>query len=347
MNRSGGITFSAILFFIGGGLQLLSGFFFVVVFLVGVSQNSPDFGDMAHFMRAFIIAIMVFMIALGGLAIATGLGLLRLRNWARICTIVFAALLLFVCLPGLAMIPILPLNSDPQMPTQIILAMRVSLGVFYGLLCALGGWWLYYMNSRPVKEQFGSAQVQSAPSAAPAYSASPVLPVLPPPPAGPRRPVSITIIAILFLFGAVTAPLSLLMMRALQIPPYPTPFMGFAFQGRATIGFVAAVCILTALAGIGLLKLKLWGRTLAIGWSSLTILNSVVNFLHPEPIIRMQKIIHDAVMPNMLASSGLDFSRFTEYGAGVGVVLAAVQLWFVLKEKPAFVAANQSPSVDS
>ena len=348
MNRSGGVTFSAILLFICGGFQLLSGLLFAVVFFMGARTSFSDYGDMAHFIGAILLVGMVFTIAVGVLAIATGIGLLRLRNWARISTVVFAALLVFVCLPGLAMIPVLPLNSDPQMPTQMISAMRIGLGVFYGLFCALGGWWLYYMNSRAIKSQFGSAQIPSAPPAASAYSASPHFPVLPPSPAGSRRPVSITIIAVLLLIGAASAPISLLVMRAIPLPPYPTPFMGFGLQGWSVICFVVGVCVLTALAGIGLLKLKPWGRTLAIFFFSFTILNSVVNFLRPEPMIRMQRIIQDAFFPkNLVGSPGLEVLRFTQYSAGLGLALAVLQLWFVLKEKPAFVAANQSPSVSS
>jgi uncharacterized membrane protein (DUF2068 family) len=351
MNRSGGVTFSAVLFFIAGGFQLLTGLFFGVVFLIGASTSFSDYGDMAHFIRAFIIAIAVFMIALGCLAIATGMGLLRLRNWARISTIVFAALILFVSLPGLAMIPILPLNNDPQMPTRVILGMRIGLGVFYGLQCALGGWWLYYMNSRGVKAQFGSAQVLSAPPVSQTYSTLADFPDLPPSPAAPRRPVSITIIAVLLLIGAVAAPLGLLMMRALQLPPYPTPFMGFGLQGWGVACFAVSFCILSSLAGIGLLKLRLWGRTLAILCFSFSILNSVVNFLHPGPMIRMQKIIQDAMMPNLSASPAFDISRFTQYqtgfGFGLGMILAVVEIWFVWKEKPAFVAANRSASANS
>src|SRR5580693_7306876 len=162
MNRSGGVTFSAVLLFIGGGFQLLSGLLFAALFLMGAQTSFSDYGDAAHFIGGFLVAVMVFMIALGALAISTGIGLLRLRNWARITTIVFAGLLLFVSLPGLAMIPLLPLNSDPQMPSQVIFSMRVGLGVFYGLGCALGGWWLYHMNSRGVKAQFGSAQLPIA-----------------------------------------------------------------------------------------------------------------------------------------------------------------------------------------
>jgi hypothetical protein len=351
MKRSGGVTFSAVLFFLGGGFQLLSGLLFTAVFLVGTRTSFSDYGDTAHFAGAILIGAMVFMIALGGFAIATGIGLLRIRNWARISTIVFAALLLLVSLPGLAMIPVLPLNNNPEMPTQIILAMRIGLGVFYGLFGALGGWWLYYMNSRAVKAQFGSAQVPSATSAARPYPTLADFPDLPPSPAARRRPVSITIIAVLLLIGAAAVPLSLLMMRALQLPPYPTPFMGFGLQGSGVTCFAVTFCILSTLAGIGLLKLKLWGRTLAIFCFSFTILNSVVNFLHPEPMIRMQKIIQDAVMPNLSASPGFDLSRFTQYqtgfGFGLGMVLALVELWFVWKEKPAFVAATRSASANS
>jgi len=124
--------------------------------------------------------------------------------------------------------------------------------------------------------------------------------------------------------------------------------MGFGLQGWSVICFVVGVCVLTALAGIGLLKLKPWGRTLAIFFFSFTILNSVVNFLRPEPMIRMQRIIQDAFFPkNLVGSPGLEVLRFTQYSAGLGLALAVLQLWFVLKEKPAFVAANQSPSVSS
>ena len=109
----------------------------------------------------------VFMLGLAAWGIATGINLLQLREWARISMIVFSGLLLVMAVPGLIMMLVMPLPTPPvsalppgdAMPSleHLMTAVRIGMAVFYALLALLGGWWLYFFNSRPIRELFRGA----------------------------------------------------------------------------------------------------------------------------------------------------------------------------------------------
>ncbi|MFZ0820790.1 MAG: hypothetical protein WAM91_12025 [Candidatus Acidiferrales bacterium] len=350
MKRLPGVTFSAVLLIVGGSISLLLVLIAIVAVIVAqlsMSADTPKF--------VLLISIVIDLIALGcaGFAISAGVGLLRLRPWARIFAIVFAALLLFGSVPGLVIVPFMSSfmpqsQSDPELKV-----FQIAFTVFYGLLTILAGWWLYYFNTRKVKDLFRPRNFPIAPPIVQPLVVPPLV-VEPLPTARPakiKRPVSITVIAAIMLLSVGFAPFALLMLKFISIP---FPIFGFWFEGWSVVVITLLYGGAELIAGIGLLKLKLWARTLSICFFLFGIVNGVVSFGIPSSRAHYEKSISDMMskfyspitLPGDSKAAFSSISHMTSWSIWVGIVfglvLAGVQLWFLVKEKPAFIAANQS-----
>src|SRR5277367_3079745 len=172
--------------FIGSGITLLSAALMAFSLTVAIPNgNLPrGFGYFATFM-----AVAAVLFAVWG--IASGVGLLNLREWSRISIMVFAGLLLAISVPGLLMIlfvklPIPANSGDPETTQRIMWIARIFSSAIYGLLTILAVAWLYYFNLRNVKNQFGNrGNAESAFDLQPAPQMGPY---------SGGRPLSITII---------------------------------------------------------------------------------------------------------------------------------------------------------
>lgn len=139
----------------------------------------------------------IVLFALGVWGFISAIGLLKLKNWARISFLVFAGLLSAVSVMGMigTLLAILvtpqttPPGPEPLPPGFFV----VFFGIFFVFLLGLVGlslWWLIFFTRRRVKEQFLS-EGEIAKSL--------------------RGPMSVTIIAWLLVLGGCFAGLSLLM----------------------------------------------------------------------------------------------------------------------------------------
>jgi hypothetical protein len=113
-----------------------------------LAQQSP----MPTFVQTTAIAGMAFLLAQAALGIFTGVGLLRLRNWARISALVwagitvpFALLIVFIML----LVP-LPVPPRPEAPAHLMLFLRFFLVLFYGIPLGVGIWWLILFTRKGV-----------------------------------------------------------------------------------------------------------------------------------------------------------------------------------------------------
>lgn len=139
MERPTGVTVLAILNFLGAACMVMVGLLFMLgLGLAGLGAGQQSAGGMAFLMGLGAVAGVIFLI----IAIVVGIGLWRLRNWARILTIILAAISLVPLLPGL-MFSMLSLE---------IFSMMVQL-VFAGFY----GWIIWYMVRPHVKRAFGAA----------------------------------------------------------------------------------------------------------------------------------------------------------------------------------------------
>jgi hypothetical protein len=224
----------------------------------------------------------------------------------------------------------------PDSPGNMVLVVKVGMSVFYGIVAATGGAWLYFFNRRNVKAQFGSP-------------ADVVVSTTLPPTQPSKRPLSISIIGWILLVTSFLA-LPTLLLR------FPMFFMGFLVTGwRATL-FMFTWCIVQGAAGMGLLRLRSWGRTLSICLFSFGLLNVAAIALLPGTAARFEQVNAD-VQGKMQARMGVPgadmptpFSpemvhSFTWIGAIVGGAFTALQLWFVVTRKRAFLAATEVPAL--
>jgi len=313
MKRSAGVTASAVIVFIGSTLVLLLG----ALSLLGVALASPSEGQ-PHFFRYIMWFFLALMFGGAGWGIATGVGLLLLEDWGRISILIFSGLLLFFGIPGLLMDPFMPIQQSPGLPGNFVLFMRISLAVFYGILAALGVWWMIFFTRKSVRAQFQGT---------PEYALQP--------PASPARPISITIIGWYLLISAFISVFFLF----IHIPIF---LLGFMINGWASSLFMLGCGIVQLVMGAGLLKLKPWCRILAIGYFSFFTFNEVLMVVIPGSEARYEQAMKSVQESWGLPQTPMQFPVW--FGLVVCVPLFGVLLWFLITCRRAFLPQNQVPA---
>jgi len=336
MPRSVGITVSAIVVILGGTLTLLGGLIVLLGSILVPTPGAAHNGPLAFIL--IIEAVMIF--GFGAWGLAAGIGLLNLRQWARISVLVYAGILGLFSLPTVALMLFIPFpgTNDPNLPSNFISILRVGMALFYAMLAALAIFWLYFFNKQSVKAQFSSSQSVvglDGPRAA-------LEPLATPHSAKQRlRPLSITIIGWFLLVGSTLAPLGLPFNKALfsgvQFPLY---FLGFFFLGRSADSILVVWMTLQAVAAVGLLKLKKWGLIATIGSQCLTLLNAVLLLVIPANRARFQQIMVTMVnsmnerMPYPAHQVPFVFPMWL--GFAISIPMIFVVLWFLVTRRTAF-----------
>lgn len=317
MNRSVGVTISAVIIFLGCAAALLG-----VASIFSVLWFAPIPESQAHFLKygAYVGGIFLFGLACWG--ITSGVGLLRLREWARISVLVLSGLLLSISLPGLLVLLVLsfpiPRNiQDPELARQTLLAMRVSLIGYYGVIFALAVFWLVFFNTRSVREQF-----RGVASAGPHARQ------------GRPRPISITVMGWYFLITGCSFPFYFLL-------HFPVPIFGFLLKGPTGSLIILTLTFLKIVMGVGLLKLQPWARIAAICYSLYLPLNSLAAFLIPGSHARFEQV--QAEFQKMFGVTAQAYTaspntaRLSMWlSLGFTLPMAGVLLWFLFKTKRSF-----------
>lgn len=325
MNRSPGVTASAMAVIFGSVLALLAG----TMVLFASSSGIPVPENQLHFIKYLMAFTALLLFAAGAWGVATGMGLLRLREWSRISMLVFGALLLLLCIPGFLIFLVVPFpppgtTPRPELTKNVLMATKVFLTIFYGILAVLGGWWFYFFNKPSTKNQFLRFTIPTA-------GGTPGLSII----TAGARPLSITFIAWYLLITAFVGVLGLSMNP-------PVFFLGFFFKGTTASLIMSALAFLQSLIGFGLLKLRPWGRTLAIYYFQFLIFNSLTMVLIPGTQARFDQAMGDMLRDMPGAPNAPTNPQFT--GAHVpiwlGVVFAvpllSLLLWLIVRRKEAF-----------
>ncbi|MGA2846925.1 MAG: hypothetical protein ABSF68_16050 [Candidatus Acidiferrales bacterium] len=323
MNRSVGVTVTAVIVLFGSGLTLLAG----VMMLFASSSDLPIPENQVHFLKYFMVFLAVVLFAAAAWGIASGTGLMRLREWSRISMLVFSALLLFVCIPGLLMFLFMPFPPpgtapSPELTKEMLGATRIFMVVLYGILAALGGWWIYFFNKRSTKDQFLKVRI-------PGLEGMPGGEVISP----YARPLSITLIAWWLLISGFIGVLGL------SVNP-PVFFLGYFFKGTYASMLMLALALVQSLIGFGLLKLRPWGRTLAIYYFQFLIFNSLTMVLIPGTQARFEQAMSE-MLSDMQGTLGTPPSPMHVpiwFGVIFAVPLLSLLLWIVVSRKDVFQA---------
>jgi hypothetical protein len=317
VKRSVGITISAVITFLGSGATLLWGAsMFLIVSLARVQPSQP------RFLRYGTYFLGMLLLGFAAWGIASGVGLLRLREWARISLLVFSGFLLFCSLPGLIVflvmpIPMPPNAGNPELFRQTMIGMRIFVAVFNGILIALSTFWLWFLNTRATREQFKNVTEANSSEAH-----------------ARRRPLSISIIGWYLLISAFTFP-------AMLFLHFPVFFLGVFLRGRGALVIWLVMCVLQVIMGIGLLKLKASARIASIYYFAFFVFNSFAVILIPGSQARFEEaqaeIVRKFAIPPTPFGTAPDQVHFPMWFGVISTLpLLGVLLWFLIKNKPAF-----------
>jgi hypothetical protein len=240
----------------------------------------------------------------------TSVGLLRLRPWARTGILVFAGFLAAGSIFILLMTMAVPMPPDMDAGTQHTVR-RLMVGMF-GIPFVIAIWWLIQFNTQSTKAAFASSI------------------------AGPAsmRPISITFIAFACIFGGVSC-LFAILARA------PAFLFGASFNGW-TAGVIYAVFAAVSLfIGKGLLDLREEARILAIGWCGFWLVHGSLITLVPSLRQRMFEL-QQAMVPNQKPPIPFDEGTLMNVSFAVTVVVIAAAIWFLIRNRAAFVGAENT-----
>jgi hypothetical protein len=255
MSRPAGVVVTAVLLFLAAAFFLLSTVVFYFSLQIALSQHAP-----AQLPQIFMYANLGFQLLLAVWAAVTGIGLLRLKNWARLSVLVIAGTAVLLAAMSALILWFIPIpevqGADPQF-TRMVFA---AVGAVFAVPGVIAIWWLIYFSRSRVKAHFAGA--------------------VPADDGVPRRPQSITLIAWLLL---TSAPFTIL------IVPFGWPawFFGTILRDRSAAAVYLLWGIVGTLAGYGLLKLKPWAYTLTIAYFLVGIVNGLVLYVLPGAFERL------------------------------------------------------------
>lgn len=343
MRRSFGVTFSAVVVFLGSGLTVLFGALAALGPFLGQASNRPqNLPPAVGLMLAFIYLLFA------GWGIASGVGLIQLRRWARISMLVFNALLLCISIPTILVMLVIPLPvvNSPDLPQNFLFYMRVGIAVFYGIVAVLAGAWIWFFTRKPVKDQFAANRAEvfvppSGPGLLPESTPSDD------PHSGAR--VAIRVIGAFLLLGACAIPFSMIFYAGIAHgAPFPALFLGFIFAGWRAVVALLLYAGISGVAGVGLLKLRPWSRPLAIGLQAFALINVVVTFAIPGNRERYGQFMESVMSSMQGATDYQPMMNFTKsiswFSLLFSVPVVAVILWLLITRKQAFVEAAEKPA---
>lgn len=157
-HRSAGVTAAAALAVMGNLLAFLF-WIYMLLPLVNVQDAKGR-----HFYQLFPVVFLVFAIVpplLVALGIQTGIGLFRLREWARRLALVEAALALVLCLTMIALRPFETFVIPENFVSELESFKQLLAIAFIFLLLPTSIWWLFFFRRPGVKAQFQPSASQT------------------------------------------------------------------------------------------------------------------------------------------------------------------------------------------
>ena len=308
-----GIRVSAGLAIAGSLATLVAGGFMLLGMALAPRPTEPAAPPFP--MAAVGIVMAATCVLFSGWGIWTAVGILCRRGWARVSIIIFAVLLTFMGAGGALAILVVQLPAQPNVTQGMMDAIRWGMAGFYGLLAAIGVWWLVLFNLRSTKEYF----VQEALSAPPA------------------RPLSISVIGWYLL---ISSPF-LMVPMVIRLPAF---LFGAVVTGWAGLAVYAVFAAAQVFLGAGLLRLREPARVGTIVYFCFTALNSVVTWALPGYEEKVQLVLRE--MPRFSAAGvPAQMPQPMWVFMLMGIAFVTIPVWFLVRRRAAFVklAAAGSP----
>jgi hypothetical protein len=298
--RSGAVTAAAVVAILGSILLLLCAVFGLLgVVMMQNMPGNPAAEQPPELRYAGFVGV-AFIAAAAVWGLASGIGLLRYRNWARISTLVWSGITVPVGTLALLFSLTMKFPVPPGAPQGADAAVRGFLVIFYALPIAIGIWWLILFTRKRTVAMFTSSSTSVGAGVLLDASGFPATPL--------RRhvPLPISVVGWFLIVSGVLAPL----FYFLQPPAFI--LFGHILRGSGA-AFVMFVSWISCLAGgIGLLKLKPWSFWLVLFSQGFWMLSGTISLLNPD---------YDTLMKQLMASNRFArnpespvFSNFHAFG---------------------------------
>ena len=247
---SASITVAAILAIAGSALALISIFFAALG--MAMMRSAASVPALPPAVQAVTTVSLLLFAGLAVFGIFTGVGLLRLKNWARISILVFSGLATAVSSLTIIFATFLPIPAAPEAGPAMGAFIKVFIMIFYGIPLGIGIWWVILFTRKKISDQFqpqapGSSGDPNAPLAMPAGTAT----ALPPPvaPSTPACPLPIMVVGGLWILSS----LSLVFVLYARTPMV---LFGHPFNRSLSVTLWVLKSILYVVAGVGLFRVK-------------------------------------------------------------------------------------------
>jgi len=277
-----------------------------------------------------ILVVSLFYAGLAAWGIFTGVGLIRLKAWARASVLVLGGLMDVAAIGAIPVILVMSRLPDTgkEVPGARAAGLVVT-GVFLAVMAGVGTWWLVLFNLKSVRAQFDETRATGVYAEGPHTAQARAI--------RPRRPLSITIIAVLYLMGLPGALFAL-------IRPYPAILMGQVLEGNpARLVFIVQGAIVLTL-GVGLLQLKPWARILGICLSAVYALSGVVLYFMPASSEKMLAAMMKFTPPEAQRITAGMLRTMLPFGLLIGILFSLAILWILAANKAAFTSDRAGAS---
>ena len=268
--------------------------------------------------RAMASIVWLFFLAVAVFGIFVGANILRRRNWARICILIWGGLMTFFSAVTLVVTLLIMGQLPSVMPhaaeaAPVLAVLKWVLALFYAIPLGVGIWWLILFTRKAVVEEFNPLSARLHPGKTLDASGFPQqLPETPSyVPGGPACPLPLIIIAGLYIFSGASM-LTLFVIPYSSISAIPIFLFGHAFHGGLAVVFLVLLGIVYAVCGVGIIKLKPWALDPLIWCQTLVFLSGVVTFLNPQFIPAMREAILKMMpkIPELPANTQLPVNLF-------------------------------------
>jgi hypothetical protein len=278
---------------IGCVLVLLGTSIAFVVFLTFPLPTSQAGPALPSFVRKVAAGTMAFFAVVAVLGLFTGIGVLRLKNWARISALVWSGITAVICGLSLVFVVFMPFPTPPNTatPANVATLIRAITGLFYGVPVVIAIWWLILFNRKAIAAQFLAPGSELDPSGFPGQPTSASRPPL---------PLPITVLAVFLLMSSV----SLFLLFFVHLP---VVLFAHSFRGPTGTAVWITTCLLSTVAGIGLLYRKAWSYRLTLALQLLWFLSGIVTLASPK----YPDLMHEAI-----SSMALSTATYPEYSIG-------------------------------
>jgi len=283
---SASVVAAGIVAILGSCLAILG--FSLALIGIALIPSTPAAHQLPAAVRTMTMVMLVLFLGIAVFGVLTGVGILRLKNWARISAMIWAGITAVFGSLVLLFTLFMPIPNPPGEQAAAMATVKVFLFVFYAVPVAIGIWWLILFNQSQIRAQFFGMPPESG-----------MLEV----PAKPRCPLPVMVIAGFLVFSFLCA----LVVVPLFHFRVPMLLFGHLVHGRFGFGILMLTAVLMLIAAIGLWRLQRWSYPLIIGLQAFWLLNGTITFLSPNFTQNMQGVLNEmqTQMPDM---AGMDWA---------------------------------------